>query len=77
VIRERVLIKPACVERVPTQVCVSEGRWDVVERRVCVSEGRWDVIEKRVCVSEGRWDYRVERVEVSGYEEETLLDLKF
>jgi hypothetical protein len=77
VIRERVLIKPACVERVPKEVCVSEGRWDVVERRVCVSEGRWNVIEKRVCVSEGRWDYRVERVEVSGHEEETLLDLRF
>lgn len=77
VIRQRVLIEPAHVQRVPRRVCVREGRWDVVERRVCVSEGHWDVIERRVCVSEGRWDYRVEHVEVSGHEEETLLDLKF
>lgn len=60
VIRERVLIEPARVQRVPRRVCVSEGRWDIVERRVCVSHGRWEVVEKRVCVSEGRWDYRVE-----------------
>jgi len=77
VICERVLIAPAHVDRVPREVCVSEGHFDVVERRVCVSEGHWDVVEKRVCVSEGRWDYRVERVEVSGHEEETLLDLRF
>ena len=77
VIRERVLIEPGHHERVPRRVCVSEGHWENVEKRVCVSEGRWNVVEKRVCVREGRWDYRVERVEVSGHEEETLLDLRF
>lgn len=61
--RERVLVEPSCTRRVAREVCVSEGRWDVIEKRICVSEGRWNVIEKQVCVSEGRWDYRIERVE--------------
>ena len=56
---ERVLVEPACTRRVPRNVCIREGRWDVIERRVCVSEGHWDVVERRVCVSEGRWDYRI------------------
>jgi hypothetical protein len=57
-------------------VCVSEGRWNVIERQVCVSEGRWNVVERQVCLSDGRWDYRVERVEITGREEETLLDIR-
>jgi hypothetical protein len=77
VTRERILVEATCVRRVPRRVCVSEGRWDVVEKKVCVSEGHWDVFEKRVCVSEGHWDYRTERVEVSRREEETVLDVRF
>jgi hypothetical protein len=65
VTRERILVEPACTRRIARNVCVSEGRWDVIEKRVCVSEGHWDTVERQVCVSEGRWDYRVERVEVS------------
>ena len=42
VIRERVLVEPACTRRIARNVCVSEGRWDVIEKRVCVTPGRWE-----------------------------------
>jgi hypothetical protein len=74
--RERVLVEPAHTKRVARQVCVSEGRWDVIERRVCVSEGRWKLVERQVCVRDGRWDYRVERAEFDR-EAETRLDVRF
>ena len=63
--RERTLIEPACTKRVPRQLCVTPGHFDVVTKQVCVTPGRWNVVERRVCVSEGRWDYRVERVEIT------------
>lgn len=63
--RERILVAPACMKRVPRQVCISEGRWNLVEKKVCVSEGHWDVVEKRVCVTGGQWDYRTEHLELS------------
>jgi hypothetical protein len=75
--RERTLIEPACTKRVPRQVCVTPGRWEVVKKQVCVTPGRWDVVERKVCVSEGRWDYKVERIEITGREEETVLDARF
>jgi hypothetical protein len=74
--RDRVLIEPACTRRVAREVCVSEGRWEVIEKRICVSEGRWNVIEKQVCVREGRWDHRVERVEY-GREAEASIGIRF
>jgi hypothetical protein len=75
--RERTLIEPACTKRVPRQVCVTPGHWEVVTKPVCVTPGRWNVVERKVCVSEGRWDYKVERVEITGREEETILDVRF
>lgn len=74
--RERVLVEPAHTKRIAREVCVSEGRWDVIEKRVCVSEGRWNHVERQVCVNEGRWDYRVERVEF-GRDAETSVDFRF
>lgn len=74
--RERVLVEPACVKRVPRHVCVSEGRWETIEKRICVTEGRWNFVEKQVCVSEGRWDYRVERV-LDRRESETRVGFEF
>ena len=70
--RERTLIEPACTKRVPRQICVTPGHFEVVTKQVCVTPGRWNVVERRVCVSEGRWDYKVERVE-----EEARLELRF
>jgi hypothetical protein len=42
IVRERVLVEPACTRKIARNICVSEGHWDVVERKVCVTEGRWD-----------------------------------
>jgi hypothetical protein len=53
------------------------GRKTVTRERTLIDPGGIQRIGREVCVSEGRWDYRVERVEVTGREEETLLDVKF
>ena len=69
-----------CNQRAWDRQVALGNRWTVPvgpEVIAAAREGRWDVIERRVCVSEGRWDYRLERYEVSGHEEETLLDLRF
>lgn len=65
IIRERVLVCAAHMDRRERTVQISPGRFEEIAERICINEGHYDHVTRQELVTPGHFEYRTERAEVT------------